>query len=207
MGVLWPGGPLTLPSVFLLDELDYTLPVIPTRELLYMLGADAWWELIPNRLVEPGRTELLERLYDEQDPLEYEHLWVAGTQLLGRLGGLGGPTGAARDGYFPAHRVAATIVARWPLFTGWAVAHGFDPLAEPLYRVIAAGYQMMREGCGKEADRAQLEASIWAPPPHAPENVPLIPLAVEAAQARAVLDEVLPGESPADLALTGLPGS
>lgn len=199
MGALWPGGPIVLPSLFLLDRLDYTVPELPTRELLFALATDSWWMVVPNAVDEPGRTELLERLKDEDDPLDYEHLWVVGTTLLGRLAGTTA-LGGTGEGYFPAVRICGALLSQWMLFSGWCAAHGMDPVAAPLYRVVAAGYQMLREGCTEEKDRNNLDSRIWAPAPHSPEAVPLIRPEIEAAQAHAVLEELL-GESPAAGAL------
>lgn len=163
MGSLWPGGPIELPARFRLDGEVYTIGPVSTMDLLYWLAADAWETLAPWSLDEESQERMLRRMGTWDDPFSYAHRWVIASKLFGRLAG----TASAEhgDGYFPAHRIASTLLASWLVFEGWCVAHRFRPEQEPLHRVISAGYAVLLESCKDENETTLTKARIWAPAP------------------------------------------
>ena len=203
MGELWPGGAIELPARFTVDGEVFTVPRIATRELLLWLAADAWDMLVPWSLPPKQRLVLLRRWYDPADRFAYPHVWTINSRLLGRLAGTA--SAATGDGYYPAVRIAAALVQNWMLFEGWCVRHGFDPLTQPLHRVIAAGYAVLLESCKDDTELTSQQARIWAPPPRRTPTTKAAFSAMEAAMVAGVLAELeagefLPGETDADLA-------
>lgn len=194
MGALWPGGPVELPARFTVDGEQFTLPAIPTVRLLYWLGADAWRQLVPWVLPEQDRAWFLHRLADKRDRFDRDNLWAINSRLFGRLANTAGEeTG---DGYFPAVRIAGSLLGNWMVFEAWCARHGFRPLEAPLHTVISAGYSVLMEACTDEAEQNSTRARIWAPPPRMVPGMREANRAREAAMARAILedDELLPGE-------------
>jgi hypothetical protein len=191
VGALWPGGPLELPAVFVIDHNRYWLESIPTPRLLHLLSRGRWWELVPNALPDWQREELVSRLYDKLDPLHMVHLWKASTDLLAGLAGTVPPDGG--HGYTPACRIAAMMVHNWMAVDGWAATHGVDLLNAPLHRVIAVGYRMLMEGCRDEKDLQMMESRVWQAPESMPESVPRWTADQEAMSGMAALTEMMPG--------------
>lgn len=200
-GALWPQGPLEWPVTFAVDGVTYTLPEMPVRSALYALAAESWRWFVPYGLAYEERYELLCRLDAEDDPLDFEHLWVVTTRLLGRLAGTASPENG--DGYFPAVRIAQSLVHNWMVFEGWCAVHAVDPLTLPLHRLIALGYQLLSDSCTEEKDFEKLRARVFAPPSYRPAEMPLVDPQRERAMALAVLAEMKLGDSPDDFAPEG----
>jgi hypothetical protein len=194
---LWPGGPIELPHTITLDGLTLTLPATPTFDLLHLMATGSWWNLLPNALPPQERATLLARVFDDEDPLDFEHLWDPAVTLLGRLAGTASRHSGG-TGWWPAIRMCAWALGDWPLFNAWCAEHGLDIAAAPPWRATGAIYGWLRTLTPAE-NLANLEQEIWAPPPFAvaSTSVDELPRHVrdeEAALALAALRETLPGE-------------
>lgn len=196
MAELWPGGPLTLPHEFNVDDLALTIPEIPTGTLLGLLATGAWWELYPGSADPYAMLPLAVRFHDDEDPYDYEHMHDIATTLLGRLSGMASIDGAT-DGYWPARRLAATALHDWPLYAAWCAAHGRDPVGGSLYAVVGAIYGWMIDRAGP-ANQEKLDNRVFGPSPavalQGDAPVPKRMRDEEAALALASLRETLPGE-------------
>jgi hypothetical protein len=194
---LWPDGPLVLPHEFTVDGHPLTVPEIETSTLVGWLAYGRWWELYPGTIPGDEMMPLTVRWYDDEDPLDYEHLYHVAATLLGRLAGLGGTSGAG-DGFWPGRRIAVTALIEWPRYAAWCAAHGRSPVTGPLYEVVGAMYAFLRDRCGGGEALEDLDAQIFAPPPYVsavgPELVPQWVRDDEARAALASLNERLPGE-------------
>lgn len=191
MAELWLGGPIELPHTITVDGVVLHLPAVPTARLLHWLATGAWTELLPNLLSREQRLPLMLRLYDEDDPFDLEHLWVAATAVLGRLAGL---SSAEVNGYWPAWRLAATAHARWPQYVAWCVTHGTEPVGGPLWRVVGGIYGWLADGHDEEG-LSKLDDQLWTPPVHT--AVQVLPRHVRDEEARlalAALAEQMPGD-------------
>lgn len=197
MAELWFGGPLELPHDFTIDGLTYSLPEIPTHQLLEWLASGAWGELFPRAVPMEQLTPLLLRMRDDNDVIDYEHLHDVASTLFGRLTGLAAIDGSGGDGFWPGRRIAATALTQWAQYAAWCAAHGTRPLDGPLHQVVTAMYGWLRDRAGIEGAE-ELDRTIFAPPPFSralPDDV--LPRAIrdaEAAAALASLGEALPGE-------------
>lgn len=191
-GQPWPGGPVTTPFRFRLDGREYDVPEIPAGRLLHILATGSWGALFPEALPPDQYREIHARLFDRWDDFEYRHLWWVSTTLLARLAGTTNPPPnvAGMGGYYPAHRLAASLITHWMPFTGWARAHGFDPLGSPLHELIATGYYVLRSGCKDEQEARALDMRVWAPPPVALSAAVRHSAREEAASARAALESM-----------------
>lgn len=198
MAELWPGGPVELPHTITVDDVELTLPEMPTLRLLHLLAARAWWELLPNAVKPSESAPLFLRLFDDDDELDFEHLWEPAIIVLGRLAGTGLRTDGG-TGWWPAVRLAGQAIADWPLFNAWCAGHGMDPSTAPLWRVIGAIYAWLRSLFPSQ-DLSKLDQEIWAPPPFVAnaatvtQELPRHVRDEEAALALAALRETLPGE-------------
>lgn len=209
MAELWPGGPIELPHTFTIDDVELTLPEIPTMRLMHMLATGSWWELLPNSINAMSIWPLAYRLADDQDTFDFEHLWEPAITLFGRLAGTAGRNGGI--GWWPAVRLAGSAVVEWPLFNAWCATHGLDPTTAPLWKTIGATYAWVRSTATPE-NLSKLEQEIWAPPPivataAAVDEVPQHIRDEEAALALAALRERLPGEEEFFAEWTNTPAS
>lgn len=153
------GLPTSLPLTFQLDEDSYTLPHLDTRtwlDALVLQPPGCWFQLIPAQLAADDGDRLFARLTDPHDPLDLDDLEHAAITVLGQVCGVD---------FFAACRLAALAYGAWMIFDGWAVSVGFDPLREPIARVLAAVYTWRRALCTKESELARLDAEIWQPAP------------------------------------------
>jgi hypothetical protein len=213
MTELWPGGPIELPHTLLIDDVPVEIGDVPVPRLLHWLATGNWGALYPlnSKSTQPGVNDpLLTRFVDDNDEVvDYEHLYDVATLLFAHLAGVAPTVGmivteaastAAAAGWWPAVRLAATALSSWPAYAGWCATHGTDPLNGPLWRVIPTIYAWVMDTAGGE-DPSRLERDIWAPPPPPRGDVAAAAVAVsgrerdhEAAMALAALDQLLPGE-------------
>lgn len=201
-GELWPDGPVALPATVRLGDQVYRVVEVPTFALLHAIAAGDWSALVPNGLTRTDRYRVAVRLYDPGDALDFAHLWQAGTALGGRVAGVAVDQGHdPQAAWWPAHRIAAFVVAHWLSFDGWCIRRGFDPHTAPLHRIVAAGWQFMidnrpAEGDGKARKQITVEAlrtQVWTPPGPHRRQVMRFTAAQERSAALAALRESLPG--------------
>lgn len=146
MTELWPGGPIELPHAFSVDDVEMTLPEIPVRDQLWWLASGNWPALYPSSVLGAAAEPILRRFVDDDDDgMDYEHLWECATLLFGHLAGLATPEDG-ESGWWPAMRLASTALYAWPQYSAWCAEHGADPLGGPLWRVIATIYSWLRVG-------------------------------------------------------------
>jgi hypothetical protein len=152
--LLGPSAPC--PTPFTIDGYRYVLPELPARTWLEALVCEqpgCWWRIIPTQLGDDGR--LIERLVDRDDQFDLDDLQTAAETVAAAVCGVD---------FHAACRLAGTAYANWLLFDGWAATRGFDPLAVPIARLLAAVYAWQRGACTKESELGKLDAEIWAPP-------------------------------------------
>lgn len=195
MAELWPGGPIELPHPVEIGGILLTIPHVATFDLLHLIATGSWWQLVPNRLDAEHGQALFERLDDDDDAFDFEHLWEPATALLGRVAGLATRQGGI--GWYPAMRLASSALAEWPLFNAWCASVGLDVDAAPPWKAIGGVYAWLRASVSSE-NLAKMEQEIWAPPPAvvraSPQQLPRHVRDEEAALALAALREVMPGE-------------
>lgn len=189
MTELWPGSRIyELPQRITFDGVSYEIPDTPsTAELLSWLAHGAWAQVFPGLLAPMHTQALLERVCDKHDPLNYRHLFPPAATVLGRLAGMqNGPY----NGYWPAHRVVSTALARWPQYAAWCATRGANMLSGPLWQATALAYGFVREMMAERLD--VLEAQVWAAPPGRRTGLPAAPDPEEfAAEERRLAAEAL----------------
>lgn len=209
---MWETGPATLAATVELDGQYYTLGEASTAELFAMISSGNWLAIVPGLLDDADTAALASRVNDLDDPLDYADLYALATEAGARLAGaLYSPTdnGTPTPNWSGAVRLLATVASRWLKFDGWCVAHGFDPLAGPLWRITSAAYRMLREGWEEGADPrrkamdlARLDTQIWLTPMSVATTVTSAPALArhtvdqEKAAARAMLAEIRGGGVP-----------
>lgn len=123
------------------------------------LAADppgCWWPVLPMGARPRDRRWLLERLLDEEDPLDLDQVEELAEQVIGAVCGLN---------LWAAHRICQIVYGNWMMFDGWAASNGFDPLAAPIGRVLSAAYTWRMSYCEKKSDVNKVEMQVWGPPP------------------------------------------
>lgn len=201
-GQWWPGGPVELPATISIGGEKYRVRPISDRDALAALGTGQWTRFVPEALTGRDRVRIAQRLYDPTDGLDLPHLFTAGAGIAARLAGLapddGEPVTAT---WWPATRIAGTVMSAWMTFDGWCMRRGFDPAAAPLRRVIAAGWQFMidfrdtEDGTpdGKQISVQALRDKTWAQPTPTGRRRLRFTASQERSAALAALRESLPG--------------
>lgn len=153
------GPPTAGPVTFDVDGDEYTLPTLPTRTWLHALVLEPpgnWLTIVPPQLAGDGRHRLNERLADPGDVFDLDDLEHVAENVIADAVGID---------FHPACRLAVSAWGNWLTFDGWCSASGFDPLAAPIGRLLAAVYAWRLSLCQKKEDLTKLDAEVWAPPP------------------------------------------
>lgn len=151
--------PLPLPLTFHLDGRPLRLLERPTWWWLRILASQppgCWWFAVPASLEGEGAEHVVDRMLDAEDPLDLDDVERLAERVLGAALGVD---------LWAGHRLAQLAHGNWLAFDGWCASRGFDPLTQPVGRVLSAVYTWRVGLCEKKTDVQQVDAQVWAPPP------------------------------------------
>lgn len=151
--------PAPAPLTFRLDGHAYTIPERPTRWWLRVLSYEApgcWFSIVPMSLEMQERKHLIDRLMDDNDRFDLDHLEKVAEEAIGTLLGME---------FWAGCRLIRMAYGNWASFDGWALSHGLNVMELEPGRVATAVYGWRLGMCQKESDRGKLDSEVFGPPP------------------------------------------
>lgn len=170
MPELWPGGPVELPLTFTFDGDPFTIGAIPTTQLLTLCANQQWFTLLTHIDDQQAFAALMDRLRDDDDELDHDHLHMLATRILGRLSGMyipprpvgpggdgeaepdtgaaegsGSSAGRGSSGWLAAITISGYLTRFWGLFAAWCAGRNLQPLTLAFHQLVPAGYAWLAE--------------------------------------------------------------